>query len=91
MIDVVPERGLRGAGSPDYQQHRTALLRAETDLRERIEDVARRRRELPPGPVMPAYRLVEGRLTSPPRSVIPLRSTCRTCWPRIATRSWCTT
>lgn len=60
MIDVLPERGLIGAGTREYRERRAELLRAETDLRARTEEVARMRRELPPGPVMPSYRLVEG-------------------------------
>jgi predicted dithiol-disulfide oxidoreductase (DUF899 family) len=57
---TVPERGLRGAGTPAYRERRAALLVAETELREHTERVARQRRDLPPGPLMPAYRLTEG-------------------------------
>ena len=60
MNDVVPERGLRGAGSEEYRERRAALLVAETELRDHTERVAQLRRALPPGPVMPAYGLTEG-------------------------------
>lgn len=43
-----------------HREHRAALLRAETELREHTERVARLRRELSPGPLMPAYPLVDG-------------------------------
>lgn len=59
-IGAAPERGLRGAGSTGYRERRAALLVAETELREHAERVARQRRDLPAGPLMPAYRMAEG-------------------------------
>ncbi len=39
--------------SKDYRTRRDALLKAETDLRQRVEDVAQLRRQLPPGGRIP--------------------------------------
>ena len=34
MNDVVPDGGLRGAGTEEYRERRAALLVAETELRD---------------------------------------------------------
>lgn len=60
MHHDMPERGLRNAGTEEYRDHRRRLLRAETELREQTERVAVLRRELPKGPLLPAYGLTEG-------------------------------
>lgn len=46
--------------SPEYVRARRDLLAAEQALRDQIEEVARMRRALPDGPVMPDYTLTEG-------------------------------
>jgi predicted dithiol-disulfide oxidoreductase (DUF899 family) len=48
------------AADEKYRAARLELLEAETALRDQIEAVAARRRALPPGPVLPEYRLTEG-------------------------------
>jgi predicted dithiol-disulfide oxidoreductase (DUF899 family) len=42
-----------------YKVARARLREAEIDLRDRIEAVAKMRRELPPGPVVPDYEFLE--------------------------------
>jgi len=46
--------------SEEYTTARLALAEAEAALRDQVEAVARMRRELPAGSVLPAYTLVEG-------------------------------
>ncbi|WP_211261450.1 DUF899 family protein [Pseudonocardia acaciae] len=48
--------------SEEYKRARRELAEAEMALRDQVEAVAAQRRELPPGPVLPEYRLVEGPL-----------------------------
>lgn len=48
------------AASPQYVRARRDLQAAEQTLRDQIEEVARMRRALPDGPVMPDYALTEG-------------------------------
>lgn len=43
-----------------YVAARRSLASAEQDLRDRLERVAAARRRLPPGPLLPDYRLTEG-------------------------------
>ncbi len=43
-----------------YRQSRDRLRSAESELRDRIEEVAAMRRKLPPGPVVPDYEFFEG-------------------------------
>ncbi len=47
-----------GADGP-YREARDRLRQAEIELRDRIEDVARLRRSLPPGPAAPDYEFVD--------------------------------
>ncbi|WP_432730876.1 DUF899 family protein [Variovorax sp. W6] len=47
--------------SAEYRTARTALLAEEIELRRHLERVARQRRELPPGGVVPEDYLFEGR------------------------------
>jgi predicted dithiol-disulfide oxidoreductase (DUF899 family) len=54
-----PPRWPAGA-SEEYRAARRELTEAEIALREQVEAVAARRRALPPGPLLPQYRLVEG-------------------------------
>lgn len=42
-----------------YRQSRDRLRQAEIELRDRIEDVAAMRRNLPPGPVVPDYTFID--------------------------------
>ncbi|HEX2317145.1 MAG TPA: DUF899 family protein [Thermomonospora sp.] len=61
MADVTEPRRLWPAGAdPAYVEARRALLAAEKDLLDHAERVAAARRELPPGPVLPAYVFTEG-------------------------------
>jgi predicted dithiol-disulfide oxidoreductase (DUF899 family) len=46
--------------SEEYRAARLELSRAERELRDHVEAVAARRRALPPGPLLPEYRFVEG-------------------------------
>jgi predicted dithiol-disulfide oxidoreductase (DUF899 family) len=46
--------------SEEYRAARRALAEAELALRDQVEAVAAQRRTLPPGPVLPEYRLTEG-------------------------------
>jgi predicted dithiol-disulfide oxidoreductase (DUF899 family) len=48
------------SASEGYQRARTELVRAEAELRDKIEAVAAQRRALPPGGELPDYRFVEG-------------------------------
>jgi predicted dithiol-disulfide oxidoreductase (DUF899 family) len=48
------------SASEEYRRARTELVRAEAELRDRIEAVAAQRRALPPGGDLPDYALVEG-------------------------------
>jgi predicted dithiol-disulfide oxidoreductase (DUF899 family) len=49
----------RGA-SREYVRARQRLLRSERELRDRLEEVAAQRRELPEGALLPRYSLTEG-------------------------------
>lgn len=56
--DIVP---MWPAGSsPAYIDARLVLAKAERELRDRMEDVAQARRQLPPGALLGDYDLVEG-------------------------------
>jgi predicted dithiol-disulfide oxidoreductase (DUF899 family) len=48
------------AASPEYVEARLKVWAAEQALRDQVEEVARMRRALPEGPVMPDYRLTQG-------------------------------
>jgi predicted dithiol-disulfide oxidoreductase (DUF899 family) len=48
------------AADEEYRAARRALSEAELALRNQVEAVAAQRRALPPGPVLPEYRLTEG-------------------------------
>jgi predicted dithiol-disulfide oxidoreductase (DUF899 family) len=48
------------SASEEYRRARTELVRAEAELRDRIEAVAAQRRALPPGGELPDYTFAEG-------------------------------
>ena len=48
------------SASEEYRRARTELVRAEAELRDKIEAVAAQRRALPPGGELPDYAFVEG-------------------------------
>jgi predicted dithiol-disulfide oxidoreductase (DUF899 family) len=56
----LPVRLWPEGASEDYVAARRALGEAEMALRERVEEVARMRRELPPGAVLHDYEFAEG-------------------------------
>lgn len=55
--DDAPERLWPEGASAEYVAARDGLREAERALRDQVEAVAARRRALPPGPVLPDYRL----------------------------------
>jgi predicted dithiol-disulfide oxidoreductase (DUF899 family) len=60
-VDEAMARYVMPNASDEYARARQALLDAEFEVRDHVERVAARRRELPPGPLVKDYEFFDGR------------------------------